>query len=64
MDPEMPDWNPENRVLFTQQTILRQIYGANYEVVQIKTFLPMQNIYICQPIENKKKNTQTWNTFQ
>jgi ubiquinone/menaquinone biosynthesis C-methylase UbiE len=49
MDPEMPDWEPENRALFTQQTILRQIYKADYEVIQIKTFLPMQNIYICQP---------------
>lgn len=50
----MPGWDPEDRELYTQQTILRQIYGADYEVIQIKTFLAMQNIYICQPAENKK----------
>lgn len=53
MDPEMPGWDLENRMLFTQQTIVRRIYRANYEVVQIKTFLPMQNIYICHPVEKK-----------
>jgi len=53
MDSEMPEWDPENRKLFTQQTILRQIYRANYEIIQIKTFLPMQNIYICQPAKNE-----------
>ncbi len=59
MDPESPGWDPKNRALFTQQTILRQIYRANYEVVQIKNFLPMQNIYICQPAE-KEKQKQTY----
>jgi ubiquinone/menaquinone biosynthesis C-methylase UbiE len=49
MDPEMPNWSAENRSKFTRQTMLRTIYDANYEVVRMLDFLPMQMIYICQP---------------
>jgi SAM-dependent methyltransferase len=51
MDPEAPGWDPENRALFTLRTNLGHIYGAGYEVLDIKTFLPMQNIYICIPAD-------------
>lgn len=54
MDFELRDWDSENRELFTMRTTLRKIYDANYEVRQIKYFLPMQNIYVCQPREMKK----------
>ena len=51
MDWELSDWDPENREQFTMRTTLRQLYDVNYEVYQMKTFLPMQNIYFCQPGE-------------
>jgi len=51
MDPEAPGWDPKDRELYTLRTNLGHIYGAGYEVLDIKTFLPMQNIYICQPKE-------------
>ncbi len=50
MDSEMPGWSPDNRNQFTQRTILRKIYNADYEVERILDFLPMQMIYICQPL--------------
>ncbi len=49
MDSEMPNWSPENRNQFTIKTMLRTIYDADYEVVRILDFLPMQMIYVCQP---------------
>jgi ubiquinone/menaquinone biosynthesis C-methylase UbiE len=49
MDSEMPEWSPDNRRQFTQQTMLRTIYDADYEVLRILDFLPMQRIYVCQP---------------
>jgi ubiquinone/menaquinone biosynthesis C-methylase UbiE len=49
MDPEAPDWSAEDREKYTQQTTLRIIYDAGYEVERILNFLPMQLIYICYP---------------
>ena len=49
MDSEAPDWSAEDREKYTQQTTLRFIYDAGYEVERILHFLPMQNIYICSP---------------
>ena len=49
MDPEAPDWSAEDREKYTQQTTLRIIYDAGYEVERILNFLPMQLIYICCP---------------
>jgi arsenite methyltransferase len=49
MDSELPGWNPKDRELYTTHTMLKMIYAADYEVLEIKDFLPMQSIYICQP---------------
>ena len=49
MDPEAPGWDPKDRALFTLRANLGHIYSAGYEVLDIRTFLPMQNIFICQP---------------
>jgi ubiquinone/menaquinone biosynthesis C-methylase UbiE len=49
MDSEMPGWDSQDRELYTMHTMLKMIYDANYEVLEIKDFLPMQLIYICQP---------------
>lgn len=49
MDSEAPDWSPEDRERYTQQTTLRIIYDAGFEVNRILDFLPMQHIYICFP---------------
>lgn len=49
MDSEAPDWSAEDREKYTQQTTLRIIYDAGYEVERILDFLPMQLIYICCP---------------
>lgn len=50
MDSEMQEeqWDPVDRARYTLRTNLRKIYDADFEVVQIKEFLPMQKIYICQ----------------
>jgi ubiquinone/menaquinone biosynthesis C-methylase UbiE len=49
MDSEMPGWDSQDRERYTMYTMLKMIYDANYEVLEIKDFLPMQLIYICQP---------------
>ena len=49
MDSEAPDWSPEDREKYTQQTTLRIIYDAGCEVERILDFLPMQLVYICCP---------------
>lgn len=49
MDSEAPDWSPKDRKKYTQQTTLRIIYDAGFEVMRILDFLPMQLIYICCP---------------
>ena len=49
MDSELPGWSPDDRKKYTLQTILRTIYDAKYEVIQMLDFLPMQMIYVCQP---------------
>ena len=49
MDPEASGWDPKDRELYTLRTMLKMIYDADYEVFEIKDFLPMQLIYICQP---------------
>lgn len=50
MDSEMPGWSSQDRELYTLHTMLNMIYEAQYEVLEIKDFLPMQLIYICQPL--------------
>jgi len=52
MGKEVKNWDPEDKERYTMRTILRKIYAADFEVVQIKDFLPVQNIFICQPAEN------------
>lgn len=49
MDSELPGWGSQDRELYLMHTMLKMIYDANYEVLEIKDFLPMQLIYICQP---------------
>jgi ubiquinone/menaquinone biosynthesis C-methylase UbiE len=49
MDSELPGWSSQDRERYTMHTMLKMIYDANYEVLEIKAFLPMQLIYICQP---------------
>lgn len=49
MDSELPGWHPKDRELYTMSTMLNMIYDADYEVLEIKDFLPMQSIYICRP---------------
>lgn len=46
---ELRDWDKKDREKYTMHTMLNMIYAANYEVLEIKDFLPMQLIYICQP---------------
>ncbi|MFC2121033.1 class I SAM-dependent methyltransferase, partial [Bacteroidota bacterium] len=43
MDCELKGWRGPNREQFTMRTTLKKIYDANYEVIRIKSFLPMQN---------------------
>lgn len=49
MDPEVPGWDRRDREKYTVRTMLKMIYDADYEVLEIKDFLPMQLIYICRP---------------
>jgi len=49
LDSESSGWDPKDRELYTMRTMLKTIYDADYEVIEIKDFLPMQMIYICQP---------------
>ena len=49
MDSELPGWSKEDREKYTLRTMLRMIFDARYEVLEIKDFLPMQRIYICRP---------------
>lgn len=49
MDPEAAGWDSRDRERYTMKTMLKMIYDAGYEVLEIKDFLPMQLIYICQP---------------
>ncbi len=54
MDSEIPGWDSKDRERYTIRTMLKMIYDADYEVLEIKDFLPMQLIYVCQPrIVNK-----------
>ena len=47
MGLESPEWDPEDRAKYAQQTTLRMIEEAGLEVIRTETFLPVQNIYIC-----------------
>jgi ubiquinone/menaquinone biosynthesis C-methylase UbiE len=49
MDPESKGWDADDRAKYTLRANLRHIYDGDFEVVQIKDFLPMQLIYICKP---------------
>lgn len=49
MDSESSGWDGKDRELYTMRTMLKMIYDADYEVIRIKSFLPMQLIYVCQP---------------
>lgn len=53
MKREFRNWDPRDQELYTLRTNLRTIYAAGFEVIQIKDFLPMQRIYMCQPAKNK-----------
>ncbi len=53
MDSESTGWDADDRTKYTLRTNLRNIYDGDFEVVQIKDFLPMQLIYICQPSKSK-----------
>ena len=52
MDSEAPGWDPKDRELYTMNTMLNTIYGADYEVLEIMDFLPMQLIYVCKPSDS------------
>jgi ubiquinone/menaquinone biosynthesis C-methylase UbiE len=49
MDSESPGWNKQDRELYTLRTMLNMIYEADYEVLEIEDFLPVQLIYVCRP---------------
>jgi len=49
MDSEAPEWDPENRKLFTLSTSMKRIHEARFEVVDFINFLPVQYIFICEP---------------
>ena len=51
LDPELLDWEAEDRDQFTMRATLRQIYDSKMEVIRIEHFLPVQNIYFCQPTD-------------
>jgi ubiquinone/menaquinone biosynthesis C-methylase UbiE len=55
MDPEAPGWDSRDRERYTMRTMLKMIYDADYEVQEIKDFLPMQLIFICQPADESVK---------
>ncbi len=55
MDSEAPGWDPQDRERYTMKTMLKMIYDADYEVLEIKDFLPVQSIYICQPSDASRK---------
>jgi ubiquinone/menaquinone biosynthesis C-methylase UbiE len=55
MDSEAPGWDPQDRELYMMRTMLKMIYDAGYEVLEIKDFLPVQLIYICQPSDVSRK---------
>jgi ubiquinone/menaquinone biosynthesis C-methylase UbiE len=59
MDSELPGWGREDREKYTIQTMLKMIYDADYEVLEIKDFLPMQLIYICQPTSASETNIES-----
>lgn len=46
LDREEVDW--ENPYRNSMRFYLRQIYDGDFEVVQLLTFLPQQNIYVCK----------------
>jgi len=50
IDREKEDW--ENPYRNSLRFYLRQIYDGDFEVVQLLTFLPLQNIYVCKPRQN------------
>ena len=54
MDSEHSDWDSKDRELYTMRAMLKMIYDADYEVIRIKDFLPMQLIYVCQPSAHPK----------
>lgn len=49
MGTEFKKWDPDDRERYTLRTNLGRIYDAGFEVVQLKDFLPMQIIFVCQP---------------
>lgn len=49
MSKELKDWDEDDKQKYTLQTNLRYINDGDFEVAHIKTFLPMQLIYICRP---------------
>jgi arsenite methyltransferase len=51
MDSESRGWDPQDRERYTMRTMLKMIYDADYEVLEIKDFLPVQLIYVCRPAE-------------
>jgi ubiquinone/menaquinone biosynthesis C-methylase UbiE len=48
MAPELPGWGAD-RERHTLRAYLRTLYGAGFEVVAVKDFLPMQHMLVCQP---------------
>lgn len=40
---------PEDET-FSLDAVLRPVYQAGYKVVRIKQFLPLQNIFVCKPV--------------
>jgi len=38
MDSELPGWDSQDRELYLMHTMLKMIYDANYEVLEIKDF--------------------------
>lgn len=59
MDSELPGWDVKDRERYTMQTMLKMIYDANYEVLEIMDFLPMQLIYVCRPSNISEYRNQT-----
>ena len=53
MGYELKGWSSEDRKRYTLRANLRMIYDADFEVLQILNFLPLQLIYVCQPFKKR-----------
>jgi hypothetical protein len=41
--------SPSDLDLYSKEKVLKTMEDADYDVVGIETFLPVQNVFICKP---------------